>query len=151
MAFDPHFIEAQLVLNRISSTDLPQVACDALEAGFDGPAIRKLAALTAPTFFEVQEILPATMAEMNLVSIDKDEAAIRLAKHRAKQVIASGDDPLKHARDFELLWFESDYCPKLSGVGNLDDEVYLAKLYSKQSEAEIREWVLERLKSFASS
>ena len=55
MAFEPLAVEARLALNLIASTDMPALAWDAIEAGLDGPAIGRMAALEFPTFFEVQE------------------------------------------------------------------------------------------------
>lgn len=104
MSFDPRFVEAQLALNRISSTDLPRIAWEAIEAGLNGPAIRRLAALDAPTFFELREILPAAMNEMHLIKLDKGEAALRLARARAIYILTSNSDPLRHLRDLELMW-----------------------------------------------
>lgn len=48
---------------------MPSIALDALEADIDGAAIRRLAALERPTYFEVAEILPRAMEEMGLVQI----------------------------------------------------------------------------------
>ena len=45
MTFEPEIVEAQLALNLIGTTDMPKLAQDALEAGFDGPGTRRLAAL----------------------------------------------------------------------------------------------------------
>jgi len=64
MPFDAQIVEAQLALGRIGATDMPRLAWDAMEAGLDGPAIRRLAALEFPTYFQVQEILPAAMREV---------------------------------------------------------------------------------------
>jgi hypothetical protein len=56
-----------------------------MEAGLDGSAIRRLAALDAPTFFQVQEVLPGAMEEMHLAKLEKGEAAIRLAEYEPKK------------------------------------------------------------------
>jgi len=69
MAFDPKISEAKLALNLISSVDMPKLAWDALEAGLDGPAIRRLAALEFPTAFQVREVLPDAMEEMQLAKL----------------------------------------------------------------------------------
>ena len=69
MPFDPELVEAQLALNRIGTTDMPKLAWEALEAGLDGPATRRLAALRFPTFFEVREILPKVMQEWQITQI----------------------------------------------------------------------------------
>src|ERR1700739_2692309 len=119
MPFDPKIAEAQIALNLISTTDLPKLAWDALEVGLDGPAIRRLAALDWPTFFQIRDVLPTAMTEMHLAKIGEGEAALRLAKIRASEILRSNEDPLKHLRDFEQLWFQTDYCRELADYGNL--------------------------------
>jgi hypothetical protein len=144
MAFEPRVAEARLALNLISSTEMPKLAWEALEAGVDGPAIRRLAAFEFPTFFQVQEVLPQAMKEMRLARLDKTAAALLLAKLRAQEILARNLDPFKHLRDFEQVWIESDYCRELQDFGNLDDEVHVARSMG-QPEHEIRTWLLGRL------
>jgi hypothetical protein len=149
MPFDPELVEAQLALNRIGTTDMPKLAWDALEAGLDGPATRRLAALEFPTFFQVREILPKVLDEWHLKQIPKAEAALRLAKRRAREILQSNSDTLEHA-DFYHLWVESDDCAELAEYGELSEEVYLAR-DSGQTDNQIRAWLLEKLKSLAVS
>ena len=144
MAFDRHIVEAQLSLDRIGSSDTPKVAWDALEAGLDGKYIRRLAALDSPTYFQVIEVLPQAMQEMGLVKLSRADASLRLAKNRAKEILDSGEDPLKHTRDFEHLWIDAGYPRELASVGNLDDEAFI----DSRPEGTIREWVTERLREF---
>ena len=145
MSFDPKVVEAQLALDRIYALDMPKLAWDALEAGLDGPAIRRLASLDFPTPFQIRDVLPLAMEEMHLAKISQGEAALRLAKIRASEILQSGADPLSHLRDFEQLWIQTDYCRELQDCGNLDDEVNVARC-TGTPEAEIREWLLERLR-----
>ena len=123
---------------------MPKVAWDALEAGLDGPGIRRLAALDSPTYFEVRDVLPRAMEEMGLVKLTPAVAALRLAKSRAKEILDRGEDPLKHTREFEWLWIRAGYPRELASVGNLDDDIYIAN--GIQSDDQIRKWVIERLK-----
>jgi hypothetical protein len=150
MAFEPRVAEARLALNLISSTEMPRLAWEALEAGLDGPAIRRLAAFEFPTFFQVREVLPQVMEEMRLARLNKTAAALQLAKLRAQEILARNLDPFKHLRDFEQLWIEADYCRDLQDYGNLDDEVHIARSM-RQPEQEIRAWVMERLKKLTAA
>jgi hypothetical protein len=150
MPFDRNLVEAQLALNLIGTTDLPKLAWDALEAGLDGPATRRLAAFHFPTIFEVREVLPKAMQEWQITELPLPHAAVRLAKHRAREILQSGDDPLKHARDFERIWHEADYCRELSDYGNLDDEVHVAR-YSGQTDDQTRLWLRQELQTLVDS
>lgn len=117
-----------------------------MEAGLGGKYIRRLGALDSPTYFQVMEVLPQATQEMGLVKIDRGQAALRLAKRRAKEILESGEDPLRHTRDFERLWIDAGYPKELTAVGTLDDEVYIAR--GNQSDAKIREWIVRQLLDF---
>jgi len=144
VSFDRAMIEAQLALGLIVSSRMPNIAVDALEAGLDGPAIRRLAALDSPTHFEVRDVLPRAMQEMGLVDVSREVAASRLATRRAKEILERGEDPLKHTRDFERLWIDAGYPRALAPVGNLDDELYIANMEEKEG----RKFVIKRLREF---
>jgi hypothetical protein len=148
MPFDHDLVEARLALHHIGTTDLPKLAWDALEAGFDGPATRRLAALHFPTYFQVREILPTILQEWRMTELPPEEAALRLARLRARQILQNNEDPLKHANDFWRLWVESDYCSALHDYGPLADDVYVAR-ESGQADDQIRAWLLEKLKTLA--
>jgi hypothetical protein len=150
MPFDPKLVEAQLALRRIGTTDMPKLAWDALEAGLDGPATRRLAALHFPTFFEVREILPKLMQEWGITQLSPAQAAMQLAKRRAREILQSNEDPLKHSFDFYRIWREADYCRELADYGELADEVYVA-LECGEPENQVRARLLEKLKSLAVS
>jgi hypothetical protein len=102
--FDRQLTEAPLALDFIFSDEMPRRAWDALESGLDGPAIRRRAARERPTIFEVMEILPKTMEEMQIVRFRFDQAARRLADSRAREILRTGVDPLQCTREFERVW-----------------------------------------------
>jgi hypothetical protein len=137
--FDSQLVEAKLALGIISPDEMPPLAWDALEAGFDGPSIRRLAALIKPTGWETDPIIPAFMAEAGMKSISREEGSIRVAVQLARRILREELDPLAYSRDFELLWIRADYPTAIQEVGSLDDQKAVAK-YMGQSEAELREY-----------
>lgn len=147
MPFDRDLVEARLALNFIPPNEMPKIAWDALEAGLDGTAIRRLAALEKPTWFQVNEILPNVMREMGLREIAKAEAAVRVGVQRAKEILEDGLDPTKFTREFWQLWIATGYENKIVELGTLDDDVYVARQMGK-SENDIRNWLTEILKAF---
>jgi hypothetical protein len=147
LPFDRELVEAQLALGLIRSSDMPKLAWDALEANLDGKAIRRLGAFVQPTAFEVAEVLPKAMEEMSLAHLSIEEAALRLGRLWAAEILQGNRDPLRRTREFELLWVRANYCKQLQSVGTLDDEVYLAR-EAGQSEAMIREWLMQRFRDF---
>src|SRR5262249_22102880 len=51
-AFDPNLFVARWYCSTVNPEEMPAFAADALEAGFDGPALRRLAALIRPTSYD---------------------------------------------------------------------------------------------------
>ena len=139
MLFDLQLVEAKLALTRVGPDEMPTLAWDALEAGLDGPSIRRLAALTNPSGWETDQILPSFMAEAGLKHITRQEASLRLAKHLARRILSEGFDPLDHTQDFELLWIDADYAAEIQEVGLLEDEKYVSE-YVGNTEAQFREY-----------
>jgi hypothetical protein len=138
--FDHQLVEAKLALNGISPSEMPSIAWDALEAGLDGPSIRRLAALNNPSGWEADQILPGFMAEAGLERISPEEASVRLARQLASKIILEGLDPLDYSRDFERLWIQAGYPKAIQDAGALDDQKYLVESESvRQSAAELRE------------
>jgi len=107
--FDHQLVEAKLALNRIDPGEMPSLAWDALEAGLDGPSIRRLAALNRPSGWEADQVLPGFMAESGLKRISQEEASVTLACQLASRIISEGLDPLAYSRDFELLWINAGH------------------------------------------
>jgi hypothetical protein len=89
---------------------MPLIAQDALEAGLNGPAKLRLAILERPTYFEVAEVVPRVVNELGLAQITIGEAALRVAKETAREILRNGDDPLRHVQAFESLWVRSAPC-----------------------------------------
>jgi hypothetical protein len=151
MAFDPKLIEAMLTLERIPSNEIPRVAWDALEAGLDGPAIRRLASLLSPTYFEVRDVLPEAMKEMGLAALSPLEAGIRLAEKSAKELLQLDDkDLLSRGKTFKRLYIDLDYPRELQTIGFLDDEIYISQSMGSK-ESETAEMVRGLLRDFLSS
>jgi hypothetical protein len=136
VTFDSKIIEAKLALGTIGPEKMPALAWDALEAGHDGPSIRRVAALVNPSGWEIDQLMPKFMAEAGLQVIPLQEASIRLAKHLATRILSEGLDPLKFSRDFETLCIRSDYAKAIQDVGVLDDQMFI----TGQTEAEFREY-----------
>ena len=148
MPFDREQIEAKLALDLIAFADMPQIAQDALEAGLDGPATLRLAILEHPTYFEVAEVLPRVLNELGLAQITIGEAALRVAKEIAREILRTDDDPLRHVQAFESLWIRSKYAKEIQTLGTLHDDVWIAQSMGRSDE-QIRDWVTSVLKDFA--
>lgn len=147
MIFDPRLVEAKIALQQIGFQEFPALAGDALEAGFDGPAIRRMAALVQPTGFETDELLHRFMLEAELAAISPFAACVRLAIQLATEILDRNLDALPYLGKFERWFMLADYPAEFQELGLLEEDAYVMK-YSGSSEDEIRAWVLERLQAF---
>ena len=139
MRFDPRKIEAQLALGRILPEKLPDIACDALQAGFDGPATVRLACLIKPGGWETDQLLPAFRQETGMTIPSKAEASVRIAYDFAIEAIESRADLIDLLRTLARLCWEADYPAQLMPLYSLEDELDWDKssLYGR-TEAELR-------------
>jgi hypothetical protein len=85
---------------------------------------------------------------LGIAQITTGEAALRVARRLAEEILESGDDPLKHLRDFQSLWTRAKYAKEIRTLGTLYDDVWIAES-AGQSEAKIRKWVTGTLREFA--
>jgi hypothetical protein len=144
MPFSPRIVEARLALKLIRPEQFPALAIDALEAGLDGPVIRRLAGLIQPTGYEVDLYVERFMTEAGLAHVPTETAAFRLAQEIARDTLRTNADPLRVTRELERLWIATDYAHSISQLGTLDDDVYLL---GQPDEA--RKMVRECLQEFA--
>jgi len=143
MAFDKRLFEAKWALGEIYPEDLPALAWDAVEAGYDGPALRRLGALEKPSGWETDRFMPAVLEELSIRSISPSEAALVLSQAEARRILAEKSDPLLQLGRFYRYWLASDYSRELSTIGNLDDA------YSWSSEDMIRADAMKQLQWLA--
>jgi hypothetical protein len=146
MAFDPRIVEAKLVLKMIHPEELPDIAVEAMQAGFDGPTICEMAFLVRPSGYTTDLLLGRFMAETGLSRIEVPTAALRLAQHLARSILANNEDPLLFTRQFEQLWIATDYAPSIQELGTLDDDVYIS---FADNSTKARGFVRDVLKEFA--
>lgn len=147
MTFDRESLEEQIALNMIEP--IQRLAWDALEAGLDGPNIRRLAAEDGNSHtLEKDALLAKAMQEMHLVRLTEVEAAERRAKRRVKEILDSNSDPFTCLRELESLWIRvmGECSVEMTSLGILDDEVSILRNQG-QSDDEIREWLITTLKS----
>lgn len=136
MSFDPFSFEAEVALKLVPTERLPIVAQDALEAGFDGPHVVRMAILDPRYGWAIDRALPPMLDELGLHSISPEEAALRLAHLRARRILMTGEDPLLSTSYFYRLWLASDYLSELTEVANFDDyDVFFGDDHEKLARA----------------
>ncbi|NUQ29123.1 MAG: hypothetical protein HOQ35_11490 [Acidobacteriaceae bacterium] len=143
MSFDPAVFEAEVALRQILTEKLPSVAQDALEAGWDGPAVTRMAILNPNDRSEIDQALSPMLAELGLQHLDLKTAAIRLAERRAVRILGSGEDPIPHLGYFYRLMYEAGYPEELYELGYLEDEIFC----SSEEPDVLRGWCREALEN----
>jgi hypothetical protein len=96
--FNPDLFVAKWYCSFAYSEQMPQFAADALEAGYDGPALRRLAGLVKPTTGDVGDLFTQSLTEIETVKVhNTEQAAVLLARTTAQDMIEERIDPLKGA------------------------------------------------------
>ncbi len=147
MSFDPATFEAEVALKLIPTERFPAAAQDALEAGFEGPCVVRIAILDPRYGWAIEQALPAMLAEIGCSVIAPKEAAIRLACLRAQSILASGEDPLPTLPYFYRLMVVADYPEELVELGYLSDEW---EYFTQDPCDEERAWAIDALEGLLS-
>jgi hypothetical protein len=121
-SFDPKRFEAEVALKLIPTERLPAVAQDALEAGFDGPHVVRMAILEPRYGWAIDQALHPMMAELGCRELSLKEAALRLGRERAKHLLETGEDPLPSLPYFYRLMLAADYARELIELAYVEDE-----------------------------
>jgi hypothetical protein len=120
--FDLKKFEAEVALKLIPTEQLPAIAQDAMEAGFDGPHVVRMAILEPAYGWAIDQALPLMMAELGCRELSLTEAALRLGRERAKYLLETGEDPLPSLPYFYRLMLAADYARELIELAYLEDE-----------------------------
>jgi len=124
MPFDPQEFAAKVSLGEIPSEERPSLAQDALEAGFDGPALVRMAVLTKPSGWEVDQFVPRVLEELKVLKPKTAEAAIFLVKKLAWRILETNEDPLPSLSYFHRLFWLADAPTEMAGLAYADEMIY---------------------------
>ena len=121
-AFNPDLFVAKWYCSEVWSEDMPAFAADALEAGYDGPALRKLAGLIKPTSVDIGDLFKQSLTEIGTVTIhNREEAALLLARTTARNIVNGQMDPIAGCNVLAGLAHALDYPPYLNRFYELAD------------------------------
>jgi hypothetical protein len=93
--FDPNKLAVLYYFGDLRYSQIPAISADALEHGFDGRALRRLAGLVMPVASDIcPEEIDSAFREMRVAApIPKDKARLALATEAARRAI-SGESNL---------------------------------------------------------
>lgn len=84
---DIHLAQALWTLDLLAIDYLPEVACDALEAGLDSPALRMLAGMIDNEVNDAPKIFIQALKELSLPMLSRRDAACIYAIAVSKQIL----------------------------------------------------------------
>lgn len=145
MPFDLQSFEAKLALRMIPTEQLPAVAQEALQAGFDGKHLVRMAILEPVAGWAVDQVLPGMMEDLGCRALDVKEAALRLARERAQRLLHTDEDPLDSLDYFYRLMYMSDYPEELHELGYLADDYFLMNECPVEEQQKVAREALENL------
>lgn len=124
-AFNPDSFVAKWYCSEVWSEDMPAFAADALEAGYDGPALRRLAGLIKPTSMDIGDLFQRAHDEIGTVKILSQRQAVYLmSRVVATDIVEGRIDPVKGAGILAGYARLADYSPVLTEFLELEDMPY---------------------------
>ncbi|MGA7575952.1 MAG: hypothetical protein WBV31_08885 [Terriglobales bacterium] len=141
LPFSAQLIQARWELDRLPSEELPRLAQDALELGFDGKYTRRIAGLIQPNKRDLQPLMAGFLTELGIkTKLSREQAALVLARLVARVIVNGGTKPYEGAR---FIWHEIvdglSHFPKelMPFVGNASEYEDCSR-YSQNSEKILR-------------
>ncbi len=151
MSFDPNLFVAKCHCGLVGPEDMPGFAADALEAGFDGPALRRLAGLVKPCSSDVGGLFDRAIDEIGTVEIrSKEQGIFKLAKILARAIVDGRVDPILGAQGLSHYAFRAGYPAGLAEFEQLADELQWGD-HSRSRELICADIIAEAKKLIASS
>jgi len=98
LPFSPQLVQAGWEFGNLPSEDFPRIAQEALEAGFDGRCIRRIAGLTRPTRGDLQSLMGEFLQELGVeTNLSRQEAGRVLARIAARAIAQGRISPYEGA------------------------------------------------------
>jgi hypothetical protein len=100
------FLAAAWACHDIYGEDMPLIAANLMEAGFDSPSLRRLAGETNVTCSaDVADLVAKAFREFNIpCPLPETKSTLILSRQVAREVIAGERDPKRGAMYLECLW-----------------------------------------------
>jgi hypothetical protein len=122
----PMILAARWASHDLYGEDMPGIAADLLEAGFDTPAIRRLAGETqVRCSADVEELVGSMFRELGIgYPLADKEAKLIVSRQIAREVIAGSRNAWAAASHLEwTIWFRIPGNPELELIFSIADEI----------------------------
>jgi hypothetical protein len=126
--FNPDLFVAKWFCGRVGPEDMPRFAADALEAGYDGEALRKLAGLVRPTSLDVGNLFRQTLHEIgNIKILTREQAVFAMSRITATDIIEGRVEPIQGAEILARYAGMLNYPPYLAEFLQLSEMPHWGK------------------------
>ena len=117
-ALSPELLAARWKLHDLYGEDMPAIAADLLEAGYDSPSLRRLAAESkVERSDDVEKLVTAVFRDIHApYPISEDEADLILSRQIAREVITGQRNPWVAASNIVIAVWGHRYNHPLIGV-----------------------------------
>ncbi len=149
--FDPNKLAVLYYFGDVGYWQLPAISADALEHGFDGRFLRRLAGLVNPVASDIRpEEIDSAFREMGVdAPIPKDEAQLALATEAARRAISGESNLFNEATHIRIHICEWRNAPaELKPIVELSAEYEHAPRWKwKQLEQDLRDAIADFLRN----
>ena len=123
--FNLNLFVAKWYCSKVWPEDLPQFAADALDAGFDGTALRRLAGLIMPTSHDVGDLFERALREIGPLKIQsREQALVFFSRSIALDIVEGRITPQRGAETLASCAGVNEYPPFLEEFVQLADMFY---------------------------
>jgi hypothetical protein len=120
--FNPDLFVAKWYCSKVGPEDMPRFAADALEADFDGPALRRLAGLMRPTSSDVGDLFEQALREIGTVTVQsKQQAMVFESRQIVLGIVEGRIEPVYAADILATYAMKLEYPDFLVGFFQLAD------------------------------
>lgn len=95
--------EAHWWFGKTPSSELPRVASDLLESGYDTESLRQVAGLDAGSQTDIDTLFERALKELGRIKLAREEAGLKLAKEVCREIVSGSLSPYQGARK---IWWE---------------------------------------------
>jgi len=148
----PALLSLKWVAHDLYGEQMPGIAPDLLEQGYDTPSLRRLAGeMMVSNSADVEPLVERMFQELGIkFPISERKAQVLHSIQIAREVIAGMKDPWKAAHQIEqTFWRCSSGIPEIDTISSISDEVDWEAAY-RRSTPELKQALLEAFASLAS-
>jgi hypothetical protein len=147
---DPYRIAILYYFGELQYWKLPGIAADALEQGYDGPALRRLAGLMNPVECDIHpEEIDSAFREMGVAApLPESETQLFLAAEAASKALGGNWNLIDAATHIRIYICHFDKSPpELQRIVNLSERIAHASALTSKLESELRDAMSAFLRS----